>query len=138
MMLSDRVLGRENPWAATFDPMRLKPLSAALGILKEGAQNGFFFFADRVRKRASSAAPPRGEGRVVGAGLGQTAVYVDESGKRHAVSARCTHLGCIVSWNGAERTWDCPCHGSRFDVQGRVVQGPAVRPLKPVDLPPAG
>ena len=126
------MLGRENPWAATFDPMRLKPLSAVPGIVKEGAQNGFYFFADRVRKRASFGAPSRRErARWSARDSGRPPCTCDESGKRHAVSARCTHLGCIVSWNGAERTWDCPCHGSRFDVHGQVVQGPAVRPLKP-------
>jgi Rieske Fe-S protein len=113
MMLSDRLLGRENRWAETFDSMRLKPRAAAPGILKEAAQDGFYFFADRIRKRASSDALAPGEGRVVGSGLRQKAVYRDESGAVHALSARCTHLGCIVSWNGAERTWDCPCHGSR-------------------------
>jgi Rieske Fe-S protein len=63
------------------------------------------------------------------------AVSRDEHGELHAVSARCTHLGCIVSWNAAERTWDCPCHGSRFEAGGGVVQGPAVRPLSP-EAPP--
>jgi glycine/D-amino acid oxidase-like deaminating enzyme/nitrite reductase/ring-hydroxylating ferredoxin subunit len=134
MMLCDRVMERDNPWAEAFDSTRLKPLPSAHQMLKEGAQDGFYFFADRVRKRASEQDVATGEGRVVGAGLGQAAVYRDESGERHAVSARCTHLGCIVSWNAAELTWDCPCHGSRFDVEGRVVQGPAVNPLKPVRL----
>ena len=131
MMLSDRVLGRDNPWSETFDPMRVKPLASLPAIAKEGAQDGFYFFADRLRKRGSADDVAPGEGRVVGAGLSQAAVYRDEGGTLHRVSARCTHLGCIVSWNGAERTWDCPCHGSRFDVDGRVVQGPAVKPLRP-------
>jgi glycine/D-amino acid oxidase-like deaminating enzyme/nitrite reductase/ring-hydroxylating ferredoxin subunit len=131
MMLSDRLLGRENPWARTFDSTRVKPLATARGMLKEGAQDGFYFFADRVRKRASADDLPPGEGRVVGDGLSQTAVYRDDAGSVHAVSARCTHLGCIVSWNGAERSWDCPCHGSRFGVDGGVLQGPAVKPLPP-------
>jgi Rieske Fe-S protein len=60
-------------------------------------------------------------------------VYRDEDGQLHAVSARCTHLGCLVAFNAAERTWECPCHGSRFDVDGKVLQGPAVRPLDPRD-----
>ena len=131
MMLSDRVLGRDNPWSPTFDSMRVKPLAAARGILEEGMQDAFYFFADRIRKRASAQDVKPGEGRVVGSGLSQSAVHRDEAGTLHSVSARCTHLGCIVSWNGPERTWDCPCHGSRFDVDGRVVQGPAVRPLPP-------
>ena len=135
MVLSDRLLGRDNAWAPTFDPMRVKPLAAAPSLVKEAAQDGFYFFADRVRKRASAGGIPPGGGRVVGSGLGQAAVHRDEAGVLHALSARCTHLGCIVSWNAAERTWDCPCHGSRFGVDGAVVQGPAVHPLRRVDPP---
>jgi Rieske Fe-S protein len=136
IMLSDRIGGRENPWAGTFDPMRLNARSLP-SMLKENAQDGFYFFADRLRKRTAADQVAPGEGRVVGSGLGQTAVYRDDAGTAHAVSARCTHLGCIVSWNGAERTWDCPCHGSRFGVDGKVVQGPAVSPLAAAE-PPAG
>ena len=72
---------------------------------------------------------------MVGAGLGQRAVYRDDEGNLHALSARCTHLGCIVNWNSAERTWDCPCHGSRFAARGEVIMGPAVNPLEPRDPP---
>jgi len=62
------------------------------------------------------------------------AVYRDEQGALHAHSAKCTHLGCVVHWNSAERSWDCPCHGSRFDVDGSVLHGPAVAALEEVDL----
>jgi Rieske Fe-S protein len=88
------------------------------------------FFADRVLRRGSAAGLERGEGRVVRAGLGQAAVYKDEQGRVHSLSARCTHLGCIVNWNTADKTWDCPCHGSRFSHTGEVVKGPAVKPLE--------
>ena len=81
---------------------------------------------------ASNVAP--GEGRIVGRPGSQTAVYRDSLGEIHAVSARCTHLGSIVSWNPAETNWDCPCHGSRFFVDGKVLQGPAVRDLEKNEL----
>lgn len=71
-----------------------------------------------------------GEGRIVGRVGDQIAVYRDPQGEVHAVSVRCTHLGCIVSWNPAETSWDCPCHGSRFSVDGEVLQGPAVWDLE--------
>ena len=130
MMLSDRVLDRPNPWARHFDSMRLRPLAAAPDFAKENADVAVRFFADRLR--GLRASPPRsGEGRVVRSGLEQVALSRDDAGKLHSVSARCTHLGCIVLWNDAERTWDCPCHGSRFAADGAVVQGPAVRPLEP-------
>jgi glycine/D-amino acid oxidase-like deaminating enzyme/nitrite reductase/ring-hydroxylating ferredoxin subunit len=134
MMLCDRIAGRPNPWARSFDSTRISPRQAP-AMMKEAAQDGFYFFADRLRKRAPATAPKPGEGRVVGDGLAQKAVYRDDSGKLHSLSARCTHLGCIVSWNAAERSWDCPCHGSRFGVDGAVVQGPAVNPLRPVEPP---
>lgn len=72
---------------------------------------------------------PRGEARVIRSGTDRTGVYRDEAGALHAVSVRCTHLGCLVRFNAAETSWDCPCHGSRFDVDGGVLEGPAVRPL---------
>jgi Rieske Fe-S protein len=68
----------------------------------------------------------------------QLALARDDAGQPHAVSARCTHLGCIVSYNDAERSWDCPCHGSRFGLDGDVLEGPAVRPLPPVEHPEHG
>ena len=84
---------------------------------------------DRIAQRASDDGIAPGEGRVVSAGLAQHAVYRDDDGKRHTLSARCTHLGCIVHFNDAERTWDCPCHGSRFGLDGEVLEGPATKPL---------
>jgi len=71
----------------------------------------------------------QGEGDIVFVGREKVAAYRDADGHPHAVSPRCTHLSCQVSWNAAESTWDCPCHGSRFSVDGDVLNGPAVRPL---------
>jgi glycine/D-amino acid oxidase-like deaminating enzyme/nitrite reductase/ring-hydroxylating ferredoxin subunit len=80
--------------------------------------------------KTTAADVPRGEARVVRDGLGKTGVFRSEDGSLHAVSLRCTHLGCLLRFNAAERSWDCPCHGSRFDVDGTVLEGPATRPLK--------
>jgi Rieske Fe-S protein len=86
---------------------------------------------DRVRppQALSTDGIPRGEARVVPDGLGKKGVYHDDGGALHAVSLRCTHMGCLVRFNAAERSWDCPCHGSRFAVDGSVLEGPAVHPL---------
>ena len=89
------------------------------------------FVGDRIVKRADADALEPGEGAIVGHGLAQRAVYRDEEGALHELSARCTHLGCIVNWNSGEKTWDCPCHGSRFGARGEVIMGPAVHPLAP-------
>jgi Rieske Fe-S protein len=73
---------------------------------------------------------PRGQGAVMREGLSKVACYRDDSGKVHKHSAICTHMGCVVEWNHVEKSWDCPCHGSRFDPKGRVLMGPAIDDLK--------
>jgi glycine/D-amino acid oxidase-like deaminating enzyme/nitrite reductase/ring-hydroxylating ferredoxin subunit len=129
-MLADALTGEPNDWAGSFDPLRLPPLRSAPGLVRHNADSGVHFFADRVKpgRRADDLAP--GEGTVIRDGLSQRATYRDEAGALHAVSARCTHLGCIVRWNAPERTWDCPCHGSRFTAGGEVISGPATRALE--------
>lgn len=82
----------------------------------------------------SAAQIPPGEGAIVNQGLHKLAVYRDDQGALHALSAVCTHLGCVVHFNSAERSWDCPCHGSRFDTRGEVLHGPAPKALAPAQL----
>jgi Rieske Fe-S protein len=79
-----------------------------------------------------------GRGAVVRRGIHKIAAYRDRQGALHERSAKCTHLGCIVRWNHADNTWDCPCHGSRFDSLGHVVSGPAVTDLEPVEISAPG
>jgi len=92
-----------------------------------------------ARRRGSLETIARGRARILDLCGEKVAAYRDEAGMVHAVSAVCTHMGCIVSWNEAERTWDCPCHGSRFGFDGEVLEGPATRRLEPVEAsePPA-
>ncbi|MDQ3721031.1 MAG: FAD-dependent oxidoreductase, partial [Actinomycetota bacterium] len=130
-LLAAGVAGREHRWTPLFDTKRLRPRAAAASFVKENANVGLRFFKDRAVKRGRVDDIPPGEGAVVGAGLGQRAVYRDEQGALHHLSARCTHLGCIVSWNGGDRTWDCPCHGGRYAPDGAVIEGPPVHPLEP-------
>jgi Rieske Fe-S protein len=129
-LLAAQIAGREHAWTELFDPQRVRVKASARTFVKENANVALRFLGDRVVKRAGSDEIAPGEGRIVGAGLGQRAVYRDDQGALHELSARCTHLGCIVNWNSAERTWDCPCHGSRFAATGEVIEGPAVRPLR--------
>jgi Rieske Fe-S protein len=121
---SDLILGKANPWSKLYNPDR-KNIRAF---------NNYFQVMFNIAKQIiGSLFQPSGEidklekdsGTVVTNGLKKTAVYKDTSGKLHKYSAVCTHMGCIVDWNGAEKTWDCPCHGSRFDSHGKVVKGPA-------------
>jgi glycine/D-amino acid oxidase-like deaminating enzyme/nitrite reductase/ring-hydroxylating ferredoxin subunit len=132
VVMSDQILGRENPWIELFDPNRVAPGASAKEFVRQNVNVAKRFVGDRLARR-DSVAPDElqpGEGQITATDGRQIAVSRDEHGTLHAVSARCTHLGCIVSWNPAERTWDCPCHGSRFAPDGSVLDGPAVAPLE--------
>jgi glycine/D-amino acid oxidase-like deaminating enzyme/nitrite reductase/ring-hydroxylating ferredoxin subunit len=135
-LIAGLISGRPLPWTGVYDPRRLHPLREAGPLLKAQAHVTGHFVGDRVRGlRTGSVKDLRpGTAAVVRDGTDQCAVYRDETGKVHAVSATCTHLGCVVSFNDAERAWECPCHGSRFAIDGSVLQGPANSPLKPRDL----
>ena len=128
-LLADRVAGRDSEWAPVFDPWRTPTLGSLKTWAEHNADSGLQFFADRLKRGGSAEDLAPGEGAVIGSGLGQKAVHRDYDGRLHAVSARCTHLGCIVRWNAPEQTWDCPCHGSRFGAGGEVLTGPATSPL---------
>jgi glycine/D-amino acid oxidase-like deaminating enzyme/nitrite reductase/ring-hydroxylating ferredoxin subunit len=134
LILRDHITGAENRWASLYDATRLKPKAAAKDLVSENLNVAKRFVGDRLATLrpppAESLAPGEAGVRVVDGH--KVAAYRDDTGTLHAVSARCTHMGCQVTWNTAEQSWDCPCHGSRFDIDGAVVQGPAVRPLDPV------
>ncbi|MEJ7750905.1 MAG: FAD-dependent oxidoreductase, partial [Thermoleophilaceae bacterium] len=131
MILRDLITGKESAWAERFDPNRLS-LRSLPKLAQENAKVGAQFFGDRLLPApgSSSDSVRCGEARVLRDRLGKKGVYRDAEGALHAVSLRCTHLGCLVRFNGAERSWDCPCHGSRFDIDGSVLEGPAVNPLE--------
>jgi glycine/D-amino acid oxidase-like deaminating enzyme/nitrite reductase/ring-hydroxylating ferredoxin subunit len=132
VLLTDTITGKAGPWAALFSPQRVS-LRGAPRLAMLNAKVAKEFVGDRLRpgEVSDTEAIPRGEARVLREGLTQTGVYRDEQGELHAVSLRCTHLGCLLRFNGAETSWDCPCHGSRFDVDGAVLAGPATKPLSP-------
>ena len=135
MIIHDAITGAENPWRDLFDPRRKATSSSALRTLvEENVDYPLHFVADRLRQSKSLGVEnvPRGEGRVVVIDGQRTAVHRKDDGTVIKVSAVCTHMGCIVRWNNAERTWDCPCHGSRFTPEGLVLGGPAEAPLEPL------
>jgi glycine/D-amino acid oxidase-like deaminating enzyme/nitrite reductase/ring-hydroxylating ferredoxin subunit len=135
VILADRIGGRPSRWADSFAPARLSP-RAAHELVGLGAKFAIDLVGGRVRppQGLSADGVPKGEARVLPDGLGKKGVYRDEQGALHAVSLRCTHMGCLVRFNSAERSWDCPCHGSRFAVDGSVLEGPAVKPLERRDV----
>jgi glycine/D-amino acid oxidase-like deaminating enzyme/nitrite reductase/ring-hydroxylating ferredoxin subunit len=133
MLLTDLIMGRANPWEQLYDPSR-KTLGATKEFVKENL-NVAVQYADLVTPGelddASQIAV--GEGAILRRGVAKVAVYRDDLGVLHERSAFCTHLGCVVQWNSVEKTWDCPCHGSRFQTDGHVVNGPAIRALAKAD-----
>lgn len=131
MVLTDLITGRANPWIELYDPAR-KPLKAAVEFVPDAA-HAMARYADWVTPGDVKNVEAIGndEGAVVRSGLTKKAVYRDRNGIVHACSAVCPHLGGIVTWNSAEHTWDCPCHGSRFDPWGHVLCGPSNRNLDP-------
>lgn len=133
MILSDRLRGEESRWASTFDPGRFKPRAELRDLVKENVNVAKRFIGDRVSstRRPSADDLAAGEGGIVSIGGTKTAAFRDEDGTLHAVSPTCRHFGCEVAFNTAERTWDCPCHGSRYGLDGRVIEGPATKDLNP-------
>ena len=137
LLIRDLIIGERNPWEQLYDPLRVR-----LHALGQSIKNS----ARAVAKLAAWVTPgeigakeevPLGEGRIVRRGLAKIAVYRSKEGELVELSAVCPHLGCLVGWNGAEKTWDCPCHGSRFDARGRVVNGPANKDLPRLPVHPA-
>jgi glycine/D-amino acid oxidase-like deaminating enzyme/nitrite reductase/ring-hydroxylating ferredoxin subunit len=132
ILLTDLILGRKNAWQKIYDPAR-KPVRAAGTFLKETA-NMAAQFGDWLKPGEVPSADQieRRSGALLRDGRRMIAAYRDEKGRLHEMSAVCNHLGCIVHWNAAESTWDCPCHGSRYDRFGKVFNGPANRDLEPL------
>jgi glycine/D-amino acid oxidase-like deaminating enzyme/nitrite reductase/ring-hydroxylating ferredoxin subunit len=132
ILLTDLIMGRENPWEKLYDPARIR--FGAAGTYAREAMNVAIQYADWVTGGEVSSMDEIGpdSGAVVRRGTSKVAVYRDERGIVHERSAVCSHLGCIVHWNAAEKTWDCPCHGSRFTSLGKVINGPANQDLTPV------
>jgi Rieske Fe-S protein len=135
MMIADAVLERPNPWAELFDPSRKALTRGLWDYVKENIDYPYYMIRDRFAgaEAQSLRAVKRGQGKIVERNGAKVAAYRDPSGDVTLRSAICTHMGCTVAWNTAERTWDCPCHGSRFTPTGEVISGPAESPLAKVE-----
>ncbi len=136
MILHDAILGRSNPWSALFDPHRkASSLSAIATVVAENIDYPLYYVGDRLRRQKgeTSAGVKPGEGRVLTIDGVRVACHRRDDGTLVKVNAACTHMGCLVRWNEAERSWDCPCHGSRFTPEGLVIGGPAEAPLTPIE-----
>lgn len=135
VLITDLIQGRPNPWASLYEPSRIT-LRAAGEFTRENA-NVAAQYADlltggdigSVRELLPDT------GAIVRKGLSKIAVYRDKQGDLHKFNALCPHLGCVIDWNPTEKTWDCPCHGSRFAALGKVINGPALTGLSPAEKP---
>ncbi len=136
MMACDRVMERQNPWAELFAVDRKSIRGGAWDYLLENLDYPYYFVRDRLRgARADSTDDiSNGEGQILTLNGQRVACSRDKKGQLTTVSAYCTHMGCLVRWNSAEQTWDCPCHGSRFQPNGDVIAGPAETPLESIDI----
>jgi glycine/D-amino acid oxidase-like deaminating enzyme/nitrite reductase/ring-hydroxylating ferredoxin subunit len=131
-LLADLITEQDNPWAESFSPGRLKGWEAIKDVLKENLNVAKRFFGDKLTdvEPMSLAELQPGQGAIIIHNGEKVAAYKDPAGQIRGVSVACTHLGCDVQWNPAEESWDCPCHGSRFDPDGKVIQGPAIHDLE--------
>src|SRR5688572_4386124 len=137
MLLADMITGRENSWIEAFDATRGTNLATVGQFVKENVNVAAQYLKDMPVGKVSHFSDIKpGEGKTVEVDAEKLAVYRDEQNQLHICSAVCTHMKCIVNWNNAEKTWDCPCHGSRFMIDGSVIEGPAILNLeqKQVDV----
>jgi glycine/D-amino acid oxidase-like deaminating enzyme/nitrite reductase/ring-hydroxylating ferredoxin subunit len=130
-ILADLVIGRESKYQKIFDPGRIKPVDSFTEFVKENADVAYHFVKDRfgIHETDSLKRLQPGTGKVVEVDGEKIAAYRDDDGLIHALSPVCTHAACIVNWNSTEKSWDCPCHGARYDINGTVLTGPATKNL---------
>lgn len=137
IMAVDAALGRKNPWKNLLSPHRKKLRGGTWHYLKENKDYPYYLIRDRMAgaEAKKTSAVRAGEGKILNLHGKKVAAYRDDKGKLTLCSPVCTHLGCIVAWNRAEQTWDCPCHGSRFKATGELLAGPAEEPLEKIKEP---
>lgn len=138
-IIAEDFLGREHQWAGLYSSRRFNPAKAGGTFIKENINVAKQYVKDYLTHEPSEnlQSVRNGEGALVKHNKEKLAAYIDEAGQLTALSPVCTHLGCIVHWNRLDKSWDCPCHGTRFQTDGEVIEGPAFTPLerKPVDNP---
>lgn len=136
LLLTDMILNRDSAYIKLFDPNRIKPIAGFSNFIKENADVvkqlvGKWFSKEKIQQLADLAP---GEGKLIRFEGQPIALYKDEDGSLHAVDPVCTHMKCTVSWNTSEKTWDCPCHGTRYSFDGKLLTGPATTDLEKIEL----
>jgi len=134
ILLNDLIVNGKSDYEKLFDPGRIKPVAGFVNFIKQGADVvshlvGDLFKGEKIESAGELAA---GEGKLVNYKGKRVGMYKDESNEVHFVNPVCTHMKCTVHWNNSEKTWDCPCHGSRFDCDGKLLTGPATADLEKI------
>ncbi|NMA86946.1 MAG: FAD-dependent oxidoreductase [Tissierellia bacterium] len=130
MIIRDLIINGESPWQEVYDPSRKNIIASAKNFIVENLNVASSLLSGKLSPLPEDINLKPGEASVIKLDGDRIGAYRDEEGVLHFVNTTCTHMGCELNWNSAERTWDCPCHGSRFDIEGKIIQGPAVEPLK--------
>ncbi len=135
-IISDQILGKAHPYGDLFNPSRIKPVAGFSEFVKENADVAYHFIADRLTadEISSLAELAPEQGKIVEYQDKKLAIYKDATGNIKALDPVCTHAGCFVNFNASEKSWDCPCHGGRFSLEGQVLTGPPVTDLKKVNI----
>jgi len=129
MIIRDLITKGENPWAEVYNPSRFVPNPSITSFISINADVAAKYVSGKLKPLPSDIDIQKGEAREVEIEGDRIGIYRDETGRIHTVDTTCTHMGCELKWNDAERTWDCPCHGSRFTYEGKIVEGPAINEL---------
>ncbi|KLU60718.1 cytochrome b6-f complex iron-sulfur subunit 1 [Peptococcaceae bacterium CEB3] len=133
LLLRDLIVKGESPWEDVYRPSRFTA-SATVQFVAQNADVAFNLIAGKLQPGQGEIRPQPGEAVLASVDGKKTGVYIDAQRQVHAVDTTCTHLGCELQWNNAEHSWDCPCHGSRFDLDGEVLEGPAMQALEKRDV----
>jgi glycine/D-amino acid oxidase-like deaminating enzyme/nitrite reductase/ring-hydroxylating ferredoxin subunit len=134
MILRDLIVKGNNSWAEVYDPSRFIETGSILTFIKQNLDVAMNFVSGKFPTGSPAGKIEKGEGKIVNVAGQKIGAYRDEKGKLHLIDTTCTHMGCELKWNDAEKTWDCPCHGSRFSPAGEVIDSPAFEPLDKIEI----
>ncbi|MFY9613644.1 MAG: Rieske 2Fe-2S domain-containing protein, partial [Tissierellaceae bacterium] len=129
MILSDLINEGKSPFAEVYDPSRKTIAASAKNFLIQNADVAVQLIEGKLSSTEKDVSLKPGEAIIIEIDGEKVGTFKDEEGELHLINITCTHMGCELKWNKAERSWDCPCHGSRFTYDGDIIQGPAVKPL---------
>ena len=130
ILLRDLIIQGENPWQDVYNPSRKTIIASTKNFIVENLNVAEQFIEGKLSSPSKNLDVQPGEGKVIKINEERIGAYRDEEGMLYLVNTTCTHMGCELNWNAAEKSWDCPCHGSRFSYMGEVLEGPAIRPLR--------